>query len=290
LPKRKDHGPLIFGVTFGVSVAAHLSFAIPWLHSAPSGDLGSVDFATNAISVNLEASDVIDAVDSSEAKAAATSTDGTPGDTTEVKKPDDVKEVEETQPPPKSEPDEPVKEEQARQAEQAEAERQRLAEEAEKQEQLRQEAEREETKRRAEEAARAQKEAEEKAEDEKKKQEKAKQIAVAGDVASQGAQEAESSQGRVSASQGDILNYGARLRAIISSHAPRNIRGKTVKVLFHVAPSGGLISVSLMQSSHDAKIDDAIVDLVKKLSSQFPPPPPGATASQLSYNIEIIFR
>ncbi len=171
---------------------------------------------------------------------------------------------------------------------QTDAERQRVADDAEMQKNLKEEAEREETKKRAEEAEHAQKVADSE-KIEKKKREKAQQAALGG-AATTGSDEAQESQGRVSASKGSILNYGATLRALISSNTPRNIRKTSLRLAFSVAPSGGLTSLSVLQPSNNPEVDKRILDLVRKLSSRFPMPPNGAAASQLSYNIEIIFQ
>jgi periplasmic protein TonB len=240
--KRKDYGAAIFAAGLTVSLAVHVGFAASWLYTR-SGELGSVDTATNAISVNLEATDVLDALESAAAKEAASSPAGALVTATASKTPEE-NEAEE---------------------------------------------EREETRQRAEEAARIQTEAEVEAE-EKKMKEKKQQAAVAGGAGTAGLQEAEASAGRVSASQGSILNYGASLRAIISAHAPRDIRRRALRVSFNIAPAGGLTRVDVMQSSGDFAVDLKVIDLVRKLSAEFPPPPKGATSNQLSYNIEIIFR
>ncbi len=149
--------------------------------------------------------------------------------------------------------------------------------------------EREETKQRAEEAAQSQELAEIE-EIEKKKREKTQHAAAAGGAGTTGATEAQESQGRVSASQGLILNYGASLRALISSNTPRNIRKMSLRLAFSIAPSGGLAAVGILKPSSDPEVDNRMLALVRKLSSRFPPPPPGASANQLSYNIEINFR
>ncbi len=241
--KRRDCGGAIFAAGLGISIAVHIGLAATWLYSR-SGELGSVDTMTNAISVNLEATDVLDALESAAAKEAASSPAGAPITATASKTPEESEQ---------------------------------------------QEAEREETRRQAEESALAQREAELEAE-EKKKKEKEQQAAVAGGAGTAGSEEAEASAGRVSASKGSILNYGASLRAIISAHAPRDIRKRALRVSFDIAPAGGLTRVDVMQSSGDFAVDLRVVDLVRKLSAEFPLPPKGATSSQLSYNIEIIFR
>ncbi len=252
------------------------------LQRPQTAGLGTVDVATDAVSVNLEATDVIDATESAASKAAASSPAGATveGAKEAKEKPDDVKE-EEPKPPTDSEAEKPQPQEQARNAEQADAERQRLEEEAETQKKAKEQAERDETKRRLEAEAE---------EAEKKKKEKAQQQAAVGGAGTTGSEELQDSRGQVSASQGSIINYGATLRALISSNTPRNIRKASVRVAFRVAPTGGLTAVNVVRSSNDPKVDGRVVELIQNLSSRFPPPPTGATAEQLSYNIEIIFQ
>ncbi len=282
LLKRGNSGQLIFAVTFSASLLAHVWAAASLLQHPQTAGLGSIDVATDAISVNLEATDVIDATESAASKAAASSPAGATveGAKEAKEKPDDVKD-EELKQPTEIEAEKPQPQEQSRTAEQADAERQRLEEEAETQKKIKEQAEREETKRHAEAEAE---------EAEKKKKEKAQQAAAAGGAGTTGSDESQDSRGRVSASQGSVINYGANLRAIISSNTPRNIRKTSVRVSFRVAPAGGLTALDVVTSSKDAKVDKRILDLIRDLSSRFPPPPSGATADQLSYNIEIIFQ
>ncbi len=286
LLKRGNFGPVIFAAVLAVSASAHV-WAVASLFQRPAGELGSAEVATRAISVNLETTDVIDAIESAAAREAASS--GAPAEAAKETKetPDPVKDDEVTT-PAKTEAAKQADDD-ARLAAQADADRQRAADEAEIQTTVKQEAEREETKRRAEEPAQSKRLAETE-EIEKKKQEKTQHAAAAGGAGTTGATDAQESQGRVSASQGSILNYGASLRALISSNTPRNIRKTSLRLGFSIAPSGGLAAVGVIKPSSDPEVDRRMVELVRKLSSRFPPPPPGASANQLSYNIEIIFR
>jgi TolA protein len=257
LHKRGISGGAFFAVALAMSLMAHVwAFASLLQRGAP--ELGSVDVATSAISVNLETTDVIDAMESAAAKEAASSPAGAPEEAAKAAK---EKIVPEAAKPPADE--------QARSAAEIDAERQ--AEE---------EAEREKTKRKLTETE----------EDGQTKRDKAQKSAAAGGAGTIGAAESQESQGQVSASQGSILNYGASLRALISSNTPRNFRKTSVRVAFSVAPSGGLTAVGVIKSSDNPEVDKRIVDLVRKLSPRFPLPPPGASANQLSFNIEIIFR
>jgi periplasmic protein TonB len=260
--KQRETGPAVFRMALGVSLAMHAGAAGYWFYAPPSGNLGSVDVPTNAISVNLETTDVIDALESAAARQASSSPAGMQAQAVETKAPETATNEEE-KPPPKAEKAEEKTEEPqvARPSEQA-----ALEQKPEPQQEKDSASEEEEQK--------------------KKKQ----QASVPGGAGTTGAEEAEASAGRVSASEGSILNYGAKLRAMISSHAPRNIRGKTLRIAFNVAPAGGLISVHILESSHDEAVDRKVIEFVRNLSASLPPPPEGATPTQLAFNIKIKFR
>ncbi len=240
---RRQYGAAVFVAAATVSAMAH-GLAISWLLPPLSGDLGSVDFATNAISVNLETSDVLDAIENAASRHAPSSPAGIPMEgVTEAKEKQEEKEKQASTP---SRSEDALTDTQEQQVTEDETE--------------------------------------------KKKREKAMQAAAPGGAGTAGADETQDSAGRISASQGAILNYGAKLRAMISSHTPRNIRKTSVRLGFSVAPSGGLMGASILASSGDPGVDSRILELVRELAPRFPQPPEGASASQLTYNIEIIFR
>ncbi len=253
--KRENSGPVIFSVVFALSATVH-AWTVASLFHKQKGEFGSTDVATAAISVNLETTDVIGAMDSAAAKEAASSPAGARAEAAKESKENPAKDGE-VMPAEKVEAAKPQADEEAFMEAQSDAERQRDASEAEIQ---------------------------------KKKREKTERSASAGGAGTTGATEAQESQGRVSASQGSILNYGASLRALISSNTPRNIRNTSLRLGFSIAPSGGLSAVGILRPSNNPRVDKEMVDLVRKLSARFPPPPPGAGAKDLSYNIEIIFR
>ena len=274
----RSYGFAIFGAGIVFSIAVHVGITMRLLNASASGDYGTVAIQTNAISVNLETTDIIDAADSANARAAASAPVGTAAETMpEIKKQDDAK------PEPK-----PDKERLARE----EADSERILEEAERLATKKEEADRTETKRlEAEAETRPIDEAQREAEKvDLQKHEKEQAAAVAGSLGAVGSDQSTASSGRVSASQGSMLSYGANLRAIISANTPRGVRKKRVRLAFSVAPSGGVEAVDIAQSSNDAKVDQTMRDLVMKLSPKFPPPPKGATKSQLTYNIEINFQ
>ena len=264
-----------------ISILAH-GWALTLLFHRPVRELGSVDVATNAISVNLETTDIVDAMESAATKEAASSPAGAALKAARETR-EQAKEAANSERP--AEAAEPKAEQMAKPAAQADAERQRVEDEAETIKRIKEAAPRDETKRRAE--ARKPTDAEE---IEKTKREKARQNAAMGGIGATGASEAPQSDGRVSASQGSILTYGASLRALISTHTPRNIRKAAIRLAFSIAPAGGLSTVSVLTTSGKQEVDKRMVELVRTLSPKFPPPPAGASESQLTFNIEVVFR
>jgi protein TonB len=280
LKRRGNWAQALFAGALAVSLIAH-GYAFTLLLHSPAKELGSVDVATSAISVNLETTDVIDAMESAAAKEAASS----PAGATQ-KAISETKEKSEEARSSEAEVARLKAEQTARPAALANAERQPIEDEAETIKRIKEAAARE---RQAEEAVRTQKPADAE-EIEKTKREKSQQSAAVGGIGATGAEDAPQSGGRVSASQGSILNYGASLRALISSNTPRNIRRASIRLAFSIAPTGGLTAVSVLTPSGKQEVDKRMVELVRTLSPRFPPPPAGASASQLSFNIEIIFR
>jgi periplasmic protein TonB len=240
--KRRYSGAVIFMAAAIVSAMAH-GFAVSLLIPSRSGDLGSVDVATNAISINLETTDVLDATESAAAREAASSNPVSAAA-------QGVKHAEEK----------PEEVEEKKAATSADA----LTKQEEEKEQPEQV--------------------------EEKKREKAQQASAEGGAGMVGAENAQASAGRVSASQGSVLNYGAKLRAMISSNTPKNIRKTSIRIAFGIAPTGGLMTASIVASSGDPGVDKRMIKLIRDLAPRFPLPPDGASAAQLAYNIEIIFQ
>ncbi len=69
--------------------------------------------------------------------------------------------------------------------------------------------------------------------------------------------------------------------------APGSVRG-TVRLAFAVAPDGRLEEVRIVHSSGAPRIDSIAIEAVK--AARFPPPPPGMTLAQRSYEIPYVFR
>ena len=137
----------LFAGALVLSLIAHGWVLALLLHS-PARELGSVDVTTNAISVNLETTDVIDAMESAAAKEAASSPAGA-----KQKAISETREKSEEAANREAEAAALKAEETARQAAQADAERQRIEDEAEIVKRIKEAAAREETRRQAEEAA-----------------------------------------------------------------------------------------------------------------------------------------
>lgn len=85
-----------------------------------------------------------------------------------------------------------------------------------------------------------------------------------------------SSAGQVSASRGSAVNYAALVRARVAARKPAGSgRSGTVVVSFGISPSGALASVGLARSSGDSGLDSRVLSAVRG-AGPFPAPPPGA--------------
>lgn len=84
------------------------------------------------------------------------------------------------------------------------------------------------------------------------------------------------SKGRVSASTGSSINYAAIVRARVASRKPAGGgRRGTVVVAFGVSRSGGLAFANVSRSSGDPSLDRSVLAAVRG-AGPFPVPPPGA--------------
>ncbi len=112
---------------------------------------------------------------------------------------------------------------------------------------------------------------------------------VTGGVTARSTAQAES-QARVSASRGSILSYAAGIRAKVARNKPSGLgRRGDVEVSFGVTPSGDLSYASLAQSSGNAKLDEAAIEAVRR-SAPFGAPPADALPAQLRFSIPFYFR
>lgn len=124
-----------------------------------------------------------------------------------------------------------------------------------------------------------------KAEKPREKPQKAK--AASGGAASRSMQGRSQHSGKVSASAGSVRNYAAIVRARVAGRRPPG-SGKrgTVVVAFAISRAGGLSYVRLAGSSGDAVLDRTVLSAVRS-AAPFPTPPPGA---QLQFSMPFYFR
>jgi protein TonB len=96
--------------------------------------------------------------------------------------------------------------------------------------------------------------------------------------------------GRVSASRGNALSYGARVRAQLTRNKPTamGIRG-TVYVSFGISSDGAIRYLKVSESSGSAMLDNTALAVIRK-SAPFGEPPPDLTPKQLAYVIPFYFR
>lgn len=108
-----------------------------------------------------------------------------------------------------------------------------------------------------------------------------------GGAKSKASKSRKASSGRVSASRGSAINYAAKVRARVASRRPGGAgqRG-TVVVSFGVAPSGGLAYARISRSSGSGALDRRVLTAVRS-AAPFPRPPPGATRQ---FSIPFYFR
>jgi protein TonB len=108
--------------------------------------------------------------------------------------------------------------------------------------------------------------------------------------ASAGARAVQGSSGaraKVSASHGDVAGYAAKIRARVASRRPggNGARG-TVVISFAVSGSGSLASARISSSSGNRPLDSAALQAVRG-AGPFPPPPGGAG---LSFSVPFHYR
>jgi protein TonB len=111
-----------------------------------------------------------------------------------------------------------------------------------------------------------------------------------GGVRARGASDAAQSNGRVSASVGTMVGYAALVRARVASNRPSIAgRGGTAVISFAVTTGGRLAYARLARSSGTPMLDQAALAAVRR-SVPFPPPPAGASARQLAFSIPFHFK
>lgn len=107
-----------------------------------------------------------------------------------------------------------------------------------------------------------------------------------GGARSRGQAESRSAPARVSASAGDVSGYTARVRARVAANRPSGggMRG-TAFISFGISKSGGLTYARVARSSGNARLDQAALAAVRR-SAPFPPPPAG----QIRLSMPFYFR
>lgn len=312
----------LFWLGLGLSLAIHIGVTVHLLSRAVD-DFGTINIPTPAISVNIEATDVLDALEQSESIAANNAPASPPGEMTPTPDPEPEPEPQKTEaPPPPAEPEkveappppqpdhEKLAAEQRAAEEKAQEEAKARDEEALQQaaaaERERQDAEqrdREKARQLAEDRARAEREAE-KREAERREEErerraekaeqaereaKRKRVRLGANAGASGSQGAKSSAGRVSASQGDLLRYKGTLNNWIASRKPPSVgkRGYVV-VTFAVSPSGSLISARISSSSGDKALDQLALAAMRG-AAPFPKPPSGLTTTERLFTFKYSF-
>ncbi len=84
--------------------------------------------------------------------------------------------------------------------------------------------------------------------------------------------------------------YGQIVWARITAHKPRGVRlPGTATVTFALSAEGGLISAAITDSDGSSSLDRLALDTVRN-AAPFPPPPPHATAAQLTFSVPFHFR
>jgi len=98
------------------------------------------------------------------------------------------------------------------------------------------------------------------------------------------------SSGRVSASPGAAINYAAVVRARVASRKPSGPgRRGTVVVTFGVSASGGLAFAGISRSSGDSGLDRSVLTAVRS-AAPFPAPPSGASTRQRQFSMPFHFQ
>lgn len=122
-----------------------------------------------------------------------------------------------------------------------------------------------------------------------KKKQHAAESSKRGAQASRGKNSKSRSSARASASPGQIQNYAARVRAKVAGNKPPgNGHRGTVVVSFGVSSSGGLTYANVARSSGNGPLDRAALSAVRR-AAPFGTPPPGS-ASRLRFSVPFHFQ
>ncbi len=146
---------------------------------------------------------------------------------------------------------------------------------------------------RREEEERVEREKQERDGKEREKEEREKEArhnAPEGGIASRAVAGDGAGAAKASASTGALLAYAAHVRARLAGHKPsaRGRRGTAI-VAFGLSSTGEIVYADVARSSGNPALDRAAVAAVRG-AAPFPPPPAGATPAQLQYSIPFKFE
>jgi protein TonB len=297
----------LFWATFTASLALHAGLAA-YLLIVVTQRPGAVPQPTTAISVNLETTDVLDAIEvSASADAASASASAAAGELEPLPQPAEaLPEALPSQPPETLITKEATEAEaQTVEVEPSEIETKDLQQsedsplpppaettEAKPETKPQPIGERQQPRDRPDKAEQAKRLAEQAPRDrqaERNAREKERQAASQAASAARGAGRSQASAGRVSASTGDIRNYGAIVRARIARNKPGGGSRGSVVIALSISTSGSLTSARIVRSSGSASLDQNALAAVRR-AAPFPPPPSGAAPGQLRFTIPFQFR
>ena len=125
----------------------------------------------------------------------------------------------------------------------------------------------------------------------REEQQEASTAAPAGGVTVRGEEPAaqQPQSAPAAASPGAVQDYARYVSQALAKSRPRGLGELgTVQVRLVILPSGGLASVEIAKSSGNRRLDDMAVTAVGQ--ARLPPPPPGMTASQRTYEVPYHFR
>lgn len=240
----------------------HASLLYLIASSTTTGDFGSSDIQSAAISFNVETSLVLDSIDPTikdkGAAADAPLVENTPDPEPEVK-------PEEKLPEPPKPDDMPVLASQEADTPVTVPEPVKPPEEKREEPKPPEEVKKVEEKK-----------------DENKKEEKRREPPrprLASIATSSGALPTPAAGGQVSASFGQLRNYSASVRAKIAEHKPRGVESRGVVVVsFEISSSGQLLNCRVAESSGSASLDSAAIRAIQA-ASPFAAPPGGQNHS-----------
>jgi protein TonB len=314
VPRRRQ---LALTAAVCLSVLAHASSLLAFLHWGPDVELGAVATQSEAISVEIVESRVLEEMQRKESSEPAPSVEAAAPQEGSVdaaamaaEKPPEVPKKAEAAVPPPPVPEavddksrmiqeQPPKTAEAipvpaagpgEKTEQEQSDQQTVAKPKEPpEEEAERKAQAEKTKREEEEAKRQQeiKEAQRK---EREQEYKAKFDAHAGGATSRASVGQGKGGERASASNGALLQYAAHVRSRVASRKPpgRGMRGTSV-VSFGLTETGLLAYANIAKSSGAPSLDEAALSAIRN-AAPFPMPPTGASPVQLQYTIPFRFR